>query len=403
MKLKLSAILLMVCLISMGGMAQPSAREKQLVRARFQISGQQYKEALSVLDAGQPSTALVPKWSLAKAYALKGIGRLNDAAILFAELIELFPAEANYQLCLISIQQNDTENALEYLRAHLESKDHFPEKIIKLDPSFIGLENDRTWISLWQENWYTQSEQAIGEADYLISSGKFDEALLSIENIPANDYYYTFASFLKGKALRGLNQDRMAMKAFEEALSGSRLNERTMAEALDYFINENLTDLAATTVNKLYATDPTNPDYCISKALIQLGKGSGSSVVAEMDELEEMGIGSSELHYRAGLKVQDKYPDRAIAYFTKAIDSGIMDARYYYSRGILKCSHTQVESGLDDLAMSLDINPNQPELYVERGELRRALGDLDGACHDWQKALQMGNSKAADLIYKYCR
>ena len=403
MKLKSFAILLMVSLISIGAIAQPTVQEKQLIRARFNLSGQHYQEALSVLNTGQSSTTLVPRWTLAKAYALAGSGLLNDAAVLFEELIELFPAEASYQLSLISIQEHDTEHALGYLKTHLQSKDHFPEKRIKLDRAFTGLENDRAWINLWQENWYTQSEQTIGEADYLISNGQFDEALLSLENIPANDHYYPVACLLKGKALRGLNQERPAMKAFGESLSGSRLNERSLAEALDYFISEELTDLAAITVNRLYTIDPSNPEYYISKALIQLGKGTGSSVVTEMNELEELGIGSSELYYQAGLKLQDKYPDRAMASFTKAIDSGIMDARYYFSRGILKCSHTQVESGLDDLAMSLDINPNQPELYVERGELRQVLGDVEGACHDWQKALQMGNPKAADLIYKYCR
>lgn len=402
MKRKVTAILL-ISLICTGGFSQSTAQEKQLIQARFQVSSENYQQALSILNAGQPASDLAPGWMLAKAYALEGCGLLNDAEVLFEGLIEPFPAEASYQLCLISLRQHDNTNAFGYLKKHLQSKDHFTEKKIKLDPAFAGLENDRAWISLWQENWYTQSEQTVSEADYLISNGQPDEALLSLENISSNDDFYAVACLLKGKALRALNQDRPSIKAFEEALSGRRLSERSLAEALDYFIGEELADLAAVTVNRLIIIDPTNPGYLISRALIQLGKEAGASVVADMNELEELGIGSSELHYQAGLKVQHKYPDQALAYFSRAIDSGTMDARYYYRRGILKCNHSQVESGLDDLAMSLDIDPNQPELYVSRGELRQALGDMTGACHDWKKALQMGSAKAADLIYKFCR
>jgi tetratricopeptide (TPR) repeat protein len=290
-----------------------------------------------------------------------------------------------------------------YLKAHLQGKDHFPEKRIKLDRAFTAFENDRAWIHLWQENWYTPSEQTIGEADYLIANGQLDEALESLENSPVSDDFYKLACFSKGKAHRELNQERLALKAFEEALAGNRLTDRQLDEALDYFFNKELPDLAAKTLNRLLASDPANPEYLITKALLQLRKGTGSSAVVAMNELEGLGIGSAELHYQAGLKVQDKYPDQALIYFSEAINSGTMDARYYFSRGILQCNHTQIESGLDDLAMSLDINPNQPELYLQRGELRHALGDLDGACHDWRKALQLGNAKATDLIYKYCR
>jgi Tfp pilus assembly protein PilF len=53
--------------------------------------------------------------------------------------------------------------------------------------------------------------------------------------------------------------------------------------------------------------------------------------------------------------------------------------------------------------MSLDINPNQPDLYLTRATVRYDLGDQDGACHDWQKALEMGNPRAADLLYKFCK
>ena len=88
---------------------------------------------------------------------------------------------------------------------------------------------------------------------------------------------------------------------------------------------------------------------------------------------------------------------------TKAIETGIMDDRYYYYRGMVRNQSDKQELALGDFAMSLDINPRQPELLMQRAQIRFDAGDIEGACHDWKKALEMGNAKAADLLYKHCR
>ena len=96
-------------------------------------------------------------------------------------------------------------------------------------------------------------------------------------------------------------------------------------------------------------------------------------------------------------------PQQAESYLNRAIDTGLMDARFYFTRGIIRRSMDKIDLALGDWAMSLDINPNQPDLYMDRAQLRSDHGDTDGACHDWKKALEMGNSKAADLLYKNCK
>ena len=119
--------------------------------------------------------------------------------------------------------------------------------------------------------------------------------------------------------------------------------------------------------------------------------------------MEENGIAPAELYYQAGRKISSTSPVQADSYLSKAIDTGILDSRFYFSRGMVRNDLGKVSLALADLAMSLDINPNQPDLYMERAKIRMDQGDTEGACHDWKRALEMGNAKAADLLYKNCR
>jgi tetratricopeptide (TPR) repeat protein len=155
--------------------------------------------------------------------------------------------------------------------------------------------------------------------------------------------------------------------------------------------------------SELIRKDPTNPEYLITRALVRIFDGKESLAIKEMEAVEEAGIAPAELYYQAGLKISVSMPLQAESYLTRAIDTGIMDARFYYSRGTVRSALDKMNLALADLAMSLDINPDQPDLYFRRAQLRLDQGDTEGACHDWKKALETGNSKAADLLYKYCK
>jgi hypothetical protein len=42
------------------------------------------------------------------------------------------------------------------------------------------------------------------------------------------------------------------------------------------------------------------------------------------------------------------------------------------------------------------------EAYLNRGSFKFTLKDKNGACLDWSKASELGDSDAYDLIKKYC-
>ncbi len=397
------AILLMLFFGLPVIMAQATDEEKQLIRARFLVSGQQYEQALAILRSGPPSAILESRWVLTEAVALSAAGQFDQARSLFEKLRRQFPAESNYHLALISIRLGDKESAVKYLADHLASRQHYSEKFIKLEPAFRDLEDSREWVDLWQNEWYSRKEKDLAEVRYLISSGQSDDAIRILQNIAAGDDRSAEVHYLEGVTMRLAGKEKQGLQILEESLREMKDNETLLAESLDYFTVQNLDHLASQALGYLQSLDPTNPEYFLARSLILAKSTSGAATLNEIRKLQDLGINDPYVNYAAAIRIKNQFPDQAVALLTEAIDSGILDARFYFTRGVIRCNHSDLEHGLNDLAMSLDINPNQPELYLERGSIRRAAGDEEGACRDWNKALRLGSSQAADLLYKYCR
>ena len=54
----------------------------------------------------------------------------------------------------------------------------------------------------------------------------------------------------------------------------------------------------------------------------------------------------------------------------------------------------------DNLGLWLD--PNYVEAYSNRGISKESLGDLNGACADWKKAAELGDTDAAKWVANQC-
>ena len=63
----------------------------------------------------------------------------------------------------------------------------------------------------------------------------------------------------------------------------------------------------------------------------------------------------------------------------------------------------KTRDAISDYAMSLDLDPKQPDVYFSRAKLRLSIGDMEGACYDWKHAYELGHRDAADMLYKYCK
>lgn len=392
-----------IFIASLAGMAQNGEVDRPLTKARFLVSEKMYEDALAALENNQSSESGQMRSALAMGQALSGLGKLDESNKWLIQVSGDGKADAFYCLAKNYLAMNDFSAAIQFLGKHLADKEHYPEKFIRMDPDFSKLENNREWIHLWQTEWYSDPERQTAECEFLISQGQPDEAKSLITQFLATYPDDPRPWFLQSKIDRVLKEERQARQALENAWQLSSDQVLLRQEMLRFALESGFYEQVNNMASELIRQDPTNPEYLITRALIRILDGKESLALKEIESIEDSGIAPAELYYQAGRRFATSIPRQAESYLSKAIATGIMDARYYYTRGIVNSALGKTELALDDLAMSLDINPNQPDLYVERARLRLDLGDTEGACHDWKKALEMGNAKAADLLYKYCK
>ena len=81
---------------------------------------------------------------------------------------------------------------------------------------------------------------------------------------------------------------------------------------------------------------------------------------------------------------------RAIADLTKAIELDPDSANAYHNRGVLKATINDHYGAIEDYTKAIELDPDYTEAYTNRGASRTALViDLEGALADHNKAIEL--------------
>jgi protein O-mannosyl-transferase len=105
---------------------------------------------------------------------------------------------------------------------------------------------------------------------------------------------------------------------------------------------------------------------------------------------------------RGGLYAQLNDPKSALIDFTRAISLDPEKAIFYNNRASLNARLGNFREAISDYDSYLDMDPRSCRAYADRGMVRLNLSDSTGACGDFRKSLQFGNSDAELLLRQYC-
>ena len=81
----------------------------------------------------------------------------------------------------------------------------------------------------------------------------------------------------------------------------------------------------------------------------------------------------------------------------------IKTAEEYFYSGYKKAEKKDYYSAINDYTNAIKIKPNFPQAYINRGISKENLGDINGACIDWKKAVSLGNNLAKKWILSQCK
>jgi len=91
-----------------------------------------------------------------------------------------------------------------------------------------------------------------------------------------------------------------------------------------------------------------------------------------------------------------------IADYSKAIELNPRDTVAYLNRGITKEYLKDYAGGIDDFRKLCELVPNNGEAYYYKAVCEDKAGNKEAACVDWDKALELGETRAQPLKAKNC-
>lgn len=305
--------------------------------------------------------------------------------------------------------------AISMLESHLGSPFRVAGDIIKKDPDFDGLQTTNEWYTLWQKDWYGEEEKAAADVRYFLNKGQPDNAISllneKIVSSPANadmlalrgEVNYSTGNHAAAiadltAALNILkNKSRNAYSPTEEAGGVLLLRARAYIKASRF--KDAVTDL-----NRVLREDPAVFTGYLLRAEANAGLRSYDAAVKDALTYLKYFDNDPDAVYRCGEYhfLGEDYLN-ALKYFNRNLKEDPNNALYHKARGKTYLRSGTYRYAINDLSMSLDLNPDDAETWMFLGLAKIRTGDKVNGCSDLQRARQMGNTEALRLVIEECQ
>jgi tetratricopeptide (TPR) repeat protein len=395
-------ILLLIPFFVCGGIITGQKPVDYLMKSKALIEAGKPDDAISLLSGAlvnlQESTIYLGR---AEAYMAKGdySQAIND----FNTSNKISPASGEYGLARIYGLKGDAATAIYHLESCLKSSFKRSEKEIMLDPSFSMIENRPEWRQFWKTDWYGALEKGIAEIEYDISTVNIGEAKRVLSELRGN--YPGDKSNVYAGALINLAENKYgeSIKALSGLLAEEPQNEnylRLLAKAQEASANQ---AGASSTYTKLLDINVPDPEILMLRAECYRKTGETTKAREDVSKYLDLYPGNKKALSFAG-KVESASGDniKALAYFSENLKLHPNDAECYIDRANSYFVSKSWGWAVKDYSMSLDLQPGNSDVWLNKGIALLNSGKTDDACHDFRKSFSLGNKKATEYISRNC-
>ena len=327
-----------------------------------------------------------------------------DARDMFYETEKRRKGMGSFYLAKSEIRLNHPQQALKYLRIHLSSRYKKSESEILLDEDISTLDGLPAWQQLWNEKrWYNSRDKEFQDAMFLKDQGDYLEAINKLNSLEKQGYKKGVVQSEKASIYRELGNIKAARSALKSAVKSDARNLDALQQLAVIQVADGNSEDAVEGLNKVIRQDPARFDAYMQRAEALSQKGDLSAALSDMELYLTYFPENDSAFYRLGqIQFQHgKYLD-AIQSFNKSLALNKGKASYYFARGLTYAATGTTRYAEKDMSMALDLDPLNGELWYEKGKLADQLGNVDDACHCYQKAFQYGIFEAGELVSKRC-
>ncbi len=311
---------------------------------------------------------------------------------------------ASFYLAKTEVRLNRPEQALKYLRTHLESRYKRSESEILLDEDLSTLQTHPGWGPLWEEKrWYSEGDESFRQAVFLKESGEHLEAINMLNELEKRGYERSRVQAEKAEIYAELGNEKAARSALRDAVKSDVRNLDALEELARYQVRDRDPQDAIEGLNRVIRQDPARFEAYLLRAE---AKGMEQDMEGAMEDMElyltYFPDDDQAIYHRGMIQYGNgKYLD-AIQSFNRALALNKGNPSYYFARGVTYAATGTTRYAEKDFSMALDLDPLNGETWFEKGKVAARLGKVSMACHCYQKAFQYGVYEARDYLDRNC-
>lgn len=374
------------------------------IKANIALIHNDTNKAISILTDTLQNNPLQP-------YALKKLANLYQQTKQFQKsnniLLKLLEINNDSSIIFDIISNytylNDKINTLRWLEIYLKTSKKLPENYLRTHPLFYFLKQEKEWNNLWKKEWYTPYEKTLGEIQYLFDKKENITLLDSINNALKRYPNDITLKIWKARCLLEGNNLSEATKLLESLYKQDPLNTDIFKLLIKtYTLNTNYKKIAECYIKK-YEHEPYEIIY-----LLHIGENMlNAEKTAEATKYLSLYIQYDTLNHKAyyllGRSLAEKNPNKAIEYFTKALNIFDGNPEYFYERASCHYQLNNLQEAYHDMCMALDLNPSNGKYFYLRGLINYARNNSLASCRDFEQAKKLGYIKAIEYIKRYCQ
>jgi tetratricopeptide (TPR) repeat protein len=397
--LKMKNILILLIAFSSASGIYSQQNSDNLLKARALREAGKNIQSVSLLDEAINYSANADLY-LERGEAKLAGGDLTGAISDFNEANNLTSQSGEYGLARAYAIKNDISTALYHLGLNMNSPFKRQEKEIMLEKAFTKLDNRPEWRQFWKKEWYSTSEKNIAEIEYLVNAGKLDESREVLSELRKNDASsddFVYAEALINQS-SGKNQEAIS-KISGIADPGEKLI-RVLAKAQ---MAENNAAGASESYSKLLNSGVADAGLLLKRAECYRKTGESDKAMADVKRFLDIYPDNGEALSMAG-KIEVRSGDnlQALDYFSRNLKLHPNDPQVYVDRGNSYFNARSWDMAINDYSMSLDLMPDNSDVWLNRGIALLNQGRKEDACHDFKKSYSLGNKRVADYLNRNC-
>ena len=224
---------------------------------------------------------------------------------------------------------------------------------------------------------YSQAdvESTVGIADDLVKLKRFDEALEKYNE--ALDYLPSYAPAIDGKA--------NLLIMMEDYKGAGKLVDDAIKKNSDY------------------------PQFYLTRGIVLIHKGKFEDALDDLNRALDLSQGSNnkilenKIYVNRGAAYQKLLQyDAALSDYSKAIQLNDNNPNVFLYRGYLYYQTNEYDEALKDFDIVIEIDPENPFAYYNRGMIHFKQAQDVEACDDFHKACELGNNNACRMVITHC-